>query len=275
LLARACLEVEKKGGQPILIMTDSIFWKGTADMLPADMVRYPKTVGYFEPPERVTDMVCLGSGRYGYKTAKGYMQSKKRGLNAVDIHDPDGLQMDEFNWLSALEIMKKTNSDKILVTVRVLVSVGMVLHNSAYNVLDLGRVVEEIREVDAIVGRTKRVYNADLKDATLLSTQLVTTTPIYLFPSMFGDGNIIDQTLPELRAEMMKLMCVTSEDKIKNSKRKYSNKYYKEKKAEIDAERNNKYKMLKDYGYKPSEAKQMRGWHIEKIKERLTEDGKI
>src|SRR5690606_27569855 len=120
-VSRAGNVIKSKGGKPILIMTDSIFWQGTADMLPAEMSRDVKTVGYFENATRVNDLVCLGSGRYGYKTDEGYMQAKKRGLNAVDIHDPDGIILEEFNWLNGLKIMKRTKEATIRVKVRVLI----------------------------------------------------------------------------------------------------------------------------------------------------------
>src|SRR5690606_16067377 len=84
-LCRAALEIEKKGGKVALLMTDSIFWTGGKDLLPIDMYREKKTTGYFEKPKDYTDFLCLGSGRYEYRSSEGIIQAKTRGLNAVDF----------------------------------------------------------------------------------------------------------------------------------------------------------------------------------------------
>jgi hypothetical protein len=235
LMSKASDAIDKAGGKVILLMTDSILWEGTSDMLPAKYWKEPKTLGYFEKPERVHDIVCLGSGRYGY-TVKGknkeYRVMKKRGLNVTDIHDSEGEPLDDFDWANALEIMKRENSNQIKVSVRTLVSVGMVLHNSAYTINDLGRVVEDSKEVDAIVGRSKRYYTDAIKDPQILATQLVPTEPIHISPSMFGKFELMDQTLPVLRREMMKNVVRTRKDKRRQYNRNTQKRYY-EKNKEI------------------------------------------
>jgi hypothetical protein len=275
-ISRALNSIKAKGGKPILAMTDSVFWEGTADMIPSEMIREPKTVGYFETPQHVTDLVCLGSGRYGYKSDNGYMQSKKRGLNAVDIHDPQGIIIDEqFNWLNALKIMERTKLDKIEVKVRSLISVGQLLNNHKYTYKDLGMVVEELREVDVIVGKQKRIYDDDIKDSSLLAKQLVETEPIVILKGMDGLKTLNDQTLPFLRNKLMKMKFKSTKEKKETNSRKTSNTYYNKNKSTMNELRKQNYQMLRDYEYNSKIANKMATWSIDKIKNKLREDLKI
>lgn len=272
-VSRTLNDIKKKGGTPILAMTDSVFWKGTADMVNPDTIREIKTVGYYEKPQSISDMVCLGSGRYGYRNELGYNQAKKRGLNATELHDPDGVQFDEFDWMNAFSIMKKTNSEVIKVGVRVLVSVGMVLHNSKYTWKDLGKVVEEVRDVDVIVGRMKRVYD-NLDDSTALSTGLLETEPIHISKGMFGDGKINDQTLPELRQMMASKRYETSKQ-IRNKNIVKANGKYREKiKDKHNANLKQVYDQLRAYGFNSKEANKMKSWSMDRIKIKLMEEMK-
>lgn len=294
-VSRASNEIKAKGGKPILVMTDSLFWKGTADMLPADMIKEVKTVGYFEPVTKVNDLVCLGSGRYGYKTDEGYVQAKKRGLNAIDIHDPDGIVNDEFNWLNALDILKRTKEEKIRVKVRVLISVGMVEHVKVLkNVVvgvdkagkeiladlnidykDLGRVIEVYRDVDVIVGKAKRLYDDDIKDPSLLADDLIQTDPIHIGYGMAGDGKINNQTLPELRDLLMKKHMTTAKDKRKGYQKTATKNYFEKNGEKIKAFRKQNYEYLKEYDYDSKTRAKMQSWSMEKIKLQLIKDGKL
>jgi len=65
-MAKAATAIKNAGGQVIVMMTDSVLWKGDASMLPSEYVREEKTTGYYEKPEHVKDIICLGSGRYGF-----------------------------------------------------------------------------------------------------------------------------------------------------------------------------------------------------------------
>ena len=276
-VSRTMNEIKAKGGTPILAMTDSVFWEGTADMVDPETIREVKTVGYYEKPSLINDLVCLGSGRYGYRTEEGYMQAKRRGLNATEIHDPDGMEFEEFDWMNALHIMEKTKGETISIGVRVLVSVGMVTHNSNYTWKDLGRVVTEQRDVDVLVGRMKRVYDADIKDASQLISGLLLTEPIHLSRGMFGDGKLSDQTLPNLRKMLMAKEYKTAKQK-RNANVVKANKRYQAKKGvkdNMNAFRSNNYKQLREYGYNSYEASKMQGWNLDKINKKLREDNKI
>lgn len=278
-VSRALNEVKRLGGKPILAMTDSVFYTGTADMIPSDMIKDVKTVGYFEPVERVKDLVSLGSGRYSYKALNKKtgvfetMVAKKRGLNATELHNPDGIAYDEFNWYDALSIMKQTGLDHIDVSVRSLISVGMVNHNHSYTYKDLGKVITDTKNVDAIVGRMKRIYDDDLKDASILAKQLVETEPIHLSQGMFGNNKLHNQTLPELRRLLMQKDFKTAKERRREVNTKAVNKYATNGKTKKN--RNYNYQALKEYGYKSKERVKMQSWSIERIKQKLMEDGKI
>jgi hypothetical protein len=284
LIAKCATEIERKGGKPILIMTDSIFWTGTAEMMPAECVREIKTVGYFEKPEHVTDIVCLGSGRYSYISKNGEMFAKKRGLNASDIHDPDGIIVGEYhtddgkiklNWLHALTIMAQTHCDKLTIGVRLLVSVGVILNNSHYALADLGLVVDEVRNVDVIVGKSKRFYDDGLKDPAMLATQMVDTRSIYLSDGMFGTAGLNDQTLPELRDEIMKKSVITAKSKSLKTRAKATKKYNEKVKFKNNTYAKHNYDQLKEMGYTVPEARKMAKWCTDRLNKKLTEDGKI
>jgi len=270
LMSKAATSIEQKGGKVILMMTDSLFWTGHADMIPKEYVKEEKTLGYFEKVDHVKDIVCLGSGRYGYRANKGYYVAKRRGLNASTIQDPSGIVLNEFNWLEALKIMAKQNSHTLNIKVRTLISPGLVLHDGRYNYDDLGRIVEQEREIDAIVGKNKRFYDDGLKQPKLLAKQLINTQPIFLLPHMLGKG-IVDQTLPELRQRMMKLNIITRNEKNKKGNNNRNKKYYYN--NGIKNQLKSKYNMLLNLGFDATSARQMRNWSLDRINATIKKEG--
>lgn len=274
LMAMAADAIEQRGGKVILLMTDSILWEGDKDMIPSKYVRDEKTLGYFETPEKVHDIVCLGSGRYGFKKENGYYQAKRRGLNAVNMHDPDGIIIDDFNWATALDIMKKTKKDKIDIKVRTLISAGLVLHNHMFRTKDLGRIIEETRTVDAIVGKNKRFYSEDIKNPHLLSTSLIETIPIELDSTIFGKVELLDHTLVALRNQMKHLEVKTSYEKRRAINKRAVNKYRYNNSVKIQKSAREIYGKLREIGYSREEAAHMRNWSMERLKIKLFEDGK-
>ncbi len=79
-ISEACMGIVGNGGRPILNMTDSIFWQGTAEHLPAHLWRAVKTPGYFETPERLDDFFIIKTGQYEYRKGEKFSH-KMRGLN--------------------------------------------------------------------------------------------------------------------------------------------------------------------------------------------------
>lgn len=280
-VAKAAQTIKDKGGKVILIMTDSVHFEGTPDMIPAEMVRDPKVAGYFEKPVLIKDFVCLGSGRYGYmkydakKKTWETLVAKKRGLNITDIHDEEGAVIDEeFNWREALEVMKKTGTTEIEVKVRSLISVGVVLHNKKYTWRDLGLVTEDTRLVDAIAGKAKRIYD-EIDDPSILAEGLLDTEPIHLSYGMLGKSEINDQTLPQLRELMMKRPFNIAKKKRRQQQLEANSRYKEKNYDKIKQHMRENYRRLKDLGYTTVEAKKMMGKSDEKLNEVLRRDGKI
>lgn len=275
-LAKAGQAIENKNSLPILIMTDSIAWKGKFEDLPSYMWTEDKTLGYFEKPKLIKNMLCLGSGRYQYEDTDGKKQTKQRGLNVTpeEVHNENGIVLQEFDWLEAMKKLVKTNSTKMKVKVRVLVSVGMVLHNSNYNVNQLGLVCEEKREVDLLVGKNKRNYDETLlNNPKLLASKLLPTESLYLGFGMDGTPTLNDQTLPKLREKMFEKKVLTKVERTKKNNVKASRNYYDKNREKIKETRKNLYTQLLDIGFTSDEARKMKNWKLEKIDDLVRERG--
>lgn len=295
-LSEACHEVVKNGGEPILAMTDAFYFKGEPWMLSQDFWKEKKTVRYFEKPYVVKDLVCYGAGRYSYKkynTETGNYDkvvSKNRGLSSAEMLDSDGMEVDGFNWLDASEIVKKQNTTEIEITTRRLISVGMVNNNNIITQydhenkkiietpiswVDLGKVVDVYTKIDVIAGKTKRLYDEDITNASLITSQLVKTRPVLLARGMDGTDTINDQTLPDLRAMMMSKELKTAKDKRRKNVANASKRYYDSKKEKVKAHRNTNYDYLRSLGYNSYEATKMMGWSTLKLAQKLKEDNKV
>ena len=231
LLAKASLEIEKRGGKVIVMMTDSVTWKGTPDMLPKELWKEKKTLGYFEKPEEVTDIVCLGAGRYGYTDKKGKKMSKRRGLNIIEKEGS------RFDWLN---VLKEADGNKTVTKVRGLVSTGTILSNHKYSWKDLGRIVEDKKEMDLIVGLSKRKLKEKL-DLKKLKSSLIETSSQAFYPYMYGTDEI-DMTLPDLRRMMAGKKLVLRAERRRDTFRASSKKYYDENKEAIKQKRRERYK---------------------------------
>ena len=262
-ISKMANHVASHGGKPVLLMTDALFIEGDKNSFDSEMIRDKKTLGYFETPVKFNQMACLGTGRYSYVDAKkGYVTTKNRGLNIFEIHDPEGVVIGAYNWIAALKLAEKANSFKIKVKVRVLISVGMILHNGAYTVNDLGKVATEDREVDLVTGLSKRILSKPLHDIKDITRGSIGTDSIYYAKGMQGDGKIIDQTLPILRDEVMKMDVKTAKKRDKANRSKASLKYNESHKDDILSVERQKYKYLKDLNYSRDDAKKWakRSW---------------
>jgi hypothetical protein len=139
--------------------------------------------------------------------------------------------------------------------------------------LDLGRIVDEDREVELLVGNSKRDYPVDVK-ASVLKQRLVITKPLYLGYGMTGQ-KLLDQTFPILRKKVM--ACKTETRKERRTKQidKATKKYHKQNAAAIQQHRTRNYEQLKAHGYDTTQASRMCGWSIDKVQQQLLKDGKI
>ena len=258
--------IVSNGGKPALLMTDCIFWEGKKDALDVSMIRDTKTLGFFETPVKFNQMACLGTGRYSYiDDEEGYITTKNRGLNIFDIHSPDGYEIGAYNWIEALKIAEINNSFKIKVKVRVLISVGMLVHNNIIKdnegndriltINDLGLVFDSMREVDLVTGLTKRILSKPLKNIQDITRGSIGTESIYYGFGMEGTGQLMDQTLPILREEVMKLAVKTAKKRDLTNRSKASLKYNEKHKDSILSIERQKYKYLKNLDFKRDIAK--------------------
>jgi len=259
LIAKGANAIKNKGGQPIVIMTDSIFWKGNANMLPKELWREEKTLGYFEKPKKITDITCLGAGRYEYYVEGNKYRGKKRGLNIVDLIGPGGMVISDFNWKDSILLAKKLEKEKIPVNVRLLVSVGAVLHQNKWSVEDLGRVVEEEKNVTLVVGHQKRVIPKHSPDDLLKG--LIISKPLMMYYK--------DSTLKVLRDEMQHKNFIPEEKHQKDLKKKNNKKYKERHHSEIRARYRKKYQLLRDKGVSVEVARKLAGSEDKKIKKIL------
>ena len=275
-MSRATNNIDDNGGKPVILMTDCIFWEGEANALDKKFIRDKKTLGFFETPVAFSEMACLGSGRYSYiDSKKGYVTTKNRGLNVVDFHRPEGIELGVYNWINALKLAEATDSLKINVKVRLLISVGMILHSkydkfdkegklikASYTVQDLGKVVTESREVDLVTGLTKRILSHPINNVKDITQGSISTESIYYAFGMKGDGKLVDQTLPILREEVQKLEVKTAKKRDLTNRSKASLKYNETHKVDILTTERAKYKYLSDLGYNRNDCKKWckRSW---------------
>lgn len=264
LMAKAATAIEKNKGNVIIMMTDSILWNGRFEDMPNDLWREKKTLGYFEKPAQVHDIVALGSGRYGFTDEDGDKTAKRRGLNASEIQDENGIPLDSFDWMSALKIMAVTNKEKIDIKVRTLVSPGMVLGSHEWSWKDMGRVVEQNREVDAIVGRSKRWMQDDaVKNPKRLATELVDTTSIVISEGMVYDKEgIVDLTLPQLRKLTLAQPLTSRAEHKQTQTNERQSKHYGANKERYKRV----YDDLRLQGFSREQAKTMCRWSEERLK---------
>ena len=68
---------------------------------------------------------------------------------------------------------------------------------------------------------------------------------------------------------------ITSSMRKKANNRKSSNAHYKLNSNKLNTDRRNHYQILLAYGYSPEQAAYMRSWGIDRIEEKLREDGLI
>lgn len=153
-IAEACMKIVESGGRPIMTMTDSIYWQGTPDMLPADMVRSEKTPGYFESPEYVEHFYLLKTGQYEYRKS-GEWYYKMRGLNVDrDLTFGDG---GSFYRRMVKQSCKGINPHTHPEDVRVMVSTRRLISVGAKQLDLLGAIVKGRTEIRPFLMSSKQV----------------------------------------------------------------------------------------------------------------------
>ncbi len=277
ILSSAAMAVKQNGGQPIVLMTDSITWNGHENDLPTDIdlpfgktgVRLKKSAGYFEKPQQVTDVLCLGSGRYSFKAFdekknKWVDVVKHRGLNIVGF---DSILENRFTWQSVVDRWNPED-DKITVKVRALVSPGLVANSGAegkFTLNDLGRVIERDMKIDPIVGGSKRELPDEVYDPDVIRGGLVVTKPIHVAGYVYGRAGY-DASYTKMRELMHEKHIVTRKQQERLRKKKHAAKKYSENRDKILAEEKKKQEYARAVGY-TGNLKMFRRMSWEKIKE--------
>ena len=181
-ISEACMQIAKNGGKPILAMTDSIFWTGTADALPDRLWRGKKTPGFFETPERLDDFYIIKTGQYEYRKGKKFYH-KMRGLNI-----PYEQRKSDRSYYRAIIKAHATTVNKYLhpedfaipVDTRKLVTIG------AHDLSKLGLVEDKIAMMRPFVLSGKQVERFIQNWNVLLDGHVWLKTPVALAENL-GD----------------------------------------------------------------------------------------
>jgi len=266
---RACKDIINNGGEIVSIMTDGVIVLGELDTLPPEYWKDEKTLGYYEKPEEIHDIINLGAGRYEYskfnKKTGGFDKyiAKTRGLQIEDTISPDGIVLNTFRWDKLLLGIKDKDQNKITVNVRTLITPGVVANSNTWKVKDLGLVASETRDIEIVVGKQKRIMpNIDY---SLLKSKMFRTKPIEIHENTFGNNELQDYTLPVFRKLVGEKSYITKEERVKMKNDKASKKYYEKKQVEVKEKYNTKYALLRKRGLSTEDSKRMAGWKTNKI----------
>lgn len=161
LLSDASMNIIENGGKIYLHMTDSIIFDGRLDK---EYYKEEKTLGYFEKPERINDVIILGAGRYEYMKNGKYV-IKNRGFHIdnrkesfyskFDINEEFEIVIQDFVTFFKASLKK-------------------------YNTDELGHIKEKTYNIDPFNLGGKRLINEDEREKTDLRKAYINTYPIYL-----------------------------------------------------------------------------------------------
>ncbi len=210
-LCRATIDIQKNGGIPLLLMTDSVMWKYNKNALPSKYWTKKKSLGMFEEPSLINNVLILGTGRYEYMKEET-LNKKTRGFQLKQTKVDDNTHAID-TWKNVIE---KSDTTKVILPVRTLISPQAILMNHDYNINQIGLVMDTTRDMDLVVGLTKRDVNIRkitknnlLKDIILTSTTYQPETdPIY------------DSTKRKLRNMIIEKPVYSTKEKKKKSMQK-------------------------------------------------------
>ncbi len=148
------------GGEVYLNMTDSIIYKGDITL---DIFSDKKTLGKFNHPEAITDIIILGAGRYEYKDrmdeyvikTRGFSTSlkKKSFYNEIDLNN-ELIEIPHKNFITAF----KSTTNK-------------------WDFSHLGHLIEDTYKINPFnLGGKRIIYNKNID----LHNTFTTTSPIYI-----------------------------------------------------------------------------------------------
>lgn len=161
LLSDASMNIIENGGKIYLHMTDSIIFDGQLDK---KYYREEKTLGYFERPEKINDVIILGAGRYEYRKNDKYV-IKNRGFH---IEDRTESFYSKFNLNEEFDIKTQDFVTFFKSTL------------NKYNINELGHIKERTYNIDPFNLGGKRLINEEEKKKTDLRKSFINTYPIYI-----------------------------------------------------------------------------------------------
>jgi hypothetical protein len=262
-------EIQKNGGKPILAMTDAIYWEGTGNELPKHgeyksiLGDYSegledngwteeKTLGTWTKPEQCFDFICLGTGRYEYKTASGEKVIKIMGmmLNVLGFEqeahtDKKKPIYESLESMLKIAIKKKTRASKdhlqagepcLIAKQRILGTPQYCVHKGDPSLL--GQIKEE--DIEMIITRTfpkRKALPNDLTHEAMINGFVDTWAPR---KEDWVETHFIefDGTLPILREKIKEMELIAYETtEIKEERAKLA-------KAESNAKRDRELKLL-------------------------------
>jgi len=161
LLSDASMNIIENGGKIYLHMTDSIIYNGKLD---ERYYKEEKTLGYFEKPEKISDVIILGAGRYEYRKNDKYI-IKNRGFHIDNRSE---------SFYSKFDINKEfdiKNQDFVTFFKATL---------NKYDVKELGYIKEKKYSIDPFNLGGKRIIDENEKKKTDLRKSFINTYPIYI-----------------------------------------------------------------------------------------------
>src|SRR5690554_4973117 len=161
LLSDASMNIIENGGKIYLHMTDSIIYNGTLD---EKYYKEEKTLGYFEKPEKINDVIILGAGRYEYRKNGKYI-IKNRGFHINDRTE---------SFYSKFDINRDFE-----ITIQDFVTFFKASLKK-YNTEELGHIKEKEYNIDPFNLGGKRLINEEEKEKTDLRKSYIKTYPIYI-----------------------------------------------------------------------------------------------
>ena len=161
LLSDASMNIIENGGKIYLHMTDSIIFDGKLD---ERYYKEEKTLGYFEKPEKINDVIILGAGRYEYKKGGKYV-IKNRGFHVDNRTE---------SFYSKFDI----NKEFVIETQDFVTFFKSTLNK--YETKELGHIKTREYNIDPFNLGGKRLIKENEKKKTDLRKSFINTYPIYL-----------------------------------------------------------------------------------------------
>lgn len=161
-LSKVSYDIIKNGGEIYLNMTDSIFFSGSVTL---DVFSKIKTLGKFDMPKIIKDVIILGAGRYEYyDEIKDRYTIKNRGFS---VSNKENSFYSQYNLNDPFNIPNKTFVSSFRATTK------------KYNFGQMGYLLDDIYEINPFNLGGKR-YIKDCDRNKNLNSSYIKTYPIYL-----------------------------------------------------------------------------------------------